>query len=224
MQLEERRKRDIAAIESAGIRSPKSDVLFQQARSSVATLFDKLLYIPRKIILLGLADSHVLHEHKEFHIDIPTNGISSSSGNDNELSNGSGNGSTNGNGTSSQSRIVRSPDRERHLPHLVPRLATIPEAEDSDSDGTEGTFVSDDREGPVPPTPGTPGAPPSPRQVLARSKSVSSATSDRTRVGDGSVRVTVYDRVQTAVLWPYQISVRILVMVLPPAKQFVPQL
>ncbi|KAI0752085.1 hypothetical protein C8Q74DRAFT_1308698 [Fomes fomentarius] len=222
VQLEERRKRDNAAIEAAGIRIPKSDVLFQQARSSVATLFDKLLYIPRAILLLGLEDPLALHEHKEFHINIPTNGLSS--GNDNGHSNGSGDGSTNGNGTSSlQSRVVRSPDREKHLPHLVPRLATIPEAEDSDSDGTEGTFVSDDREGPGPSTPGTPGAP-SPRTVLARSKSVSSATSDRTRVGDGNVHATAYDRVQTAVLWPYRFSVRILVMVLPPAKQFVPRL
>ncbi len=84
-------------------------------------------------------------------------------------------------------------------------------------------FVSDDREGSVPPTPGIPGAS-SPRQLLARSKSISSASSDRMRVGDGSVRVTVYDRVQTAVLWPYRFSVHILVMVLPPAKQFIPQI
>ncbi|KAI0742564.1 hypothetical protein C8Q80DRAFT_1108746 [Daedaleopsis nitida] len=219
IQLEERRKRDVAAFEAAGIRLPKSDAVLQQARSTLSTLVDKLLYVPRAILLFGLEDpySHSQHQHKEFRLNLPNNAFANG--------NGSGNGSTNGNGSLSHPRI-RSPDREKHLPHLVPRLATIPEAENSDSDETEGTFVSD-REGAGPTAPASP-----PRK--ARSKSVGAGSSSsgpssetgRARKADAPVptrRQMVYEFAQSAVLWPYRASVRILVAVLPPVQRVMPR-
>ncbi|KAI0702604.1 hypothetical protein C8Q76DRAFT_585370, partial [Earliella scabrosa] len=218
VQFEERRKRDVAAFEAAGIRLPPSDVLLKQARSSLATLVDKLLYIPRAILLLGLEDPYDAHQRKEgLHLNLPMNGLGNGSGN------GNGNGSTNGNGPSSLQPRIRSPDREKHLAHLAPRLETIPEAEDSDSDGT---FVSD-REGPS-----TPGAgATSPRKALARSKSGGSSGASEAGLKSGrdvkapeGTRRVMFEYVQGAVLWPYRFSVRVLVAVVPPVQHIVPRL
>ncbi|KAI0694923.1 hypothetical protein C8T65DRAFT_666270 [Cerioporus squamosus] len=186
VELDVRRKRDIAAFEAAGIRLPDRDTLFKQARSVVASVFDKVLSIPRAIIMLGLEDPHPQSERDEFRLH--------------SRSNGHGGGHANGNGTSLHPHI-RSPDREKHLTHVVPTLATIPEAADSDS---EETFV--DRDGPTSPS----------------LKSRSSSGSRRARKSPGLGQRT-FDVAQSVVLWPYRFSVRVLVAVFPPAESVLPR-
>ncbi|TFK87799.1 hypothetical protein K466DRAFT_490220 [Polyporus arcularius HHB13444] len=126
--LDERRKKDIAAFEAAGIRLPDRDTLFKQARLAVASASVKILSIPRTILMLGLEDPDHPSEGNEFRVNPRSNGHA------------------HGNGTSLHPTL-RSPDREKHFAHIVPTLETIPEAEDSDS---EDTFV--DRDGPTSPS------------------------------------------------------------------------
>lgn len=190
IQLEQRRQRDIAAFEAAGLRIPKGDAFLQQAWFSIMTAVDKILCVPRALILFGLEDPSVTQKTtspKEFRIQLPTNGV-------------------NGNGT--LHARIRSPDREKHLPHLVPRLATIPEAEDSDS---EETFVSD-KEGPPPQA--------TPQKPVRRRSTSGGASSHRHKVKTLGQRV--FEFAQDVVLWPYRFSVRVLVALLPPFKNVMP--
>ena len=191
VQLEERRKRDVAAFEAAGIRIPDKDTLFKQASSALATLLDKALSIPRTVIQLGLEDPDPQSEHTKSPLGVNTDG----------KVNGHGNGS----GTSVHLRI-RSPDREKHFSHIVgvPTLATIPEAEDSDS---EETFVDADREWPT-----------SPSRKSSRSRSISSGHVPQTR----GAKEKAFDFAQGVVLWPYRFSVRLIVVVFPPARGILP--
>ena len=187
-QLEQRRQRDMAAVEAAGVHVPKGGDILKQVRSSLSTVVDKVLYVPRAIILLGLEDPHLDHknaDHKEFRLQLPVNGV-------------------NGNGVN-HTRI-RSPDREKHLSHLIPRLATIPEAEDSDS---EGTFVSD-KEGAVTP----------PHKHARRRSGSGSSSSPRHKVKTFGQKA--FEFAQNVVLWPYRFSVRVLVAFLPPVRNVLP--
>ncbi len=195
VQLEQRRQRDIAAFEAAGVRIPKGDAFLQQAWFSLMTAVDKILCVPRALILFGLEDPCAQAQKpaspKEFRIQLPANGL-------------------NGNGT--LHARIRSPDREKHLPHLVPRLATIPEAEDSDS---EETFVSD-KEGPPPQSNGT-----SPQKHVRRRSTSGGASSHRHhKVKTFGQRV--FEFAQDVVLWPYHFSVRVIVALLPPVKTVMP--
>ncbi|KAM5538804.1 hypothetical protein V8D89_007526 [Ganoderma adspersum] len=190
IQLEQRRQRDIAAFEAAGLRIPKGDAFLQQAWFSIMTAVDKILCVPRALILFGLEDPCATQKTaspKEFRIQLPTNGV-------------------NGNGT--LHARIRSPDREKHLPHLVPRLATIPEAEDSDS---EETFVSD-KETPQPQA--------TPQKHVRRRSTSGGASSHRHKVKTLGQRV--FEFAQDVVLWPYRFSVRVLVALVPPFKNVMP--
>ncbi|TBU43032.1 hypothetical protein BD309DRAFT_991277 [Dichomitus squalens] len=193
-QLEQRRQRDMAAFEAVGIHLPKGHDLLKQARSSLATAVDKLLYVPRAIILFGLEDPYQDHnntKHEEFRLHLPVNGA-------------------NGNGVSH--RRIRSPEREKHMSHLIPRLPTIPEAEDSDS---EETFVSDKE--------GTHlDAVPVPQKHGRRSSSGGSSSSPRYR--KKTLAQKSFDFAQNLVLWPYRVSVRILVAVIPPLRNVLPHI
>ncbi|KAI0632774.1 hypothetical protein C8Q77DRAFT_1059551 [Trametes polyzona] len=184
IQLEERRRKDIAAIEAAGFRFPERAVLFEQARAHFWSLVRRVVYFRRVLWLLGL--------------DEPSKSPSSPSA---ENGNGAPHVYTSGIALTR----VRSPEREKHLTPVAPRLETIPEADDSDS---EGTFVSDKAAG----------------RSRSRSKSGSSATG-RPRVSKApSYRQQAFEYAQSAVLWPYRTSVRVLVAVLPPVAKIVPKL
>ncbi|OJT14436.1 hypothetical protein TRAPUB_9014 [Trametes pubescens] len=189
VQMEERRRKDVAALEAAGFRIPEKAVLFAQAREHFWTLVRKVLYYPRALWLFGLAE--------------PQKQASSTSGT--PLSPGE---NGNDHNTVHVSGILlnrlHSPEREKHL--ALPRLATIPEAEDSDS---EGTFVSDKEH---------------PRKgSRSRSRSRSMSASSRT-VKTPSHRSRAYEYAQDAVLWPYRFSSRVLVAVFPPVAKIVPKL
>ncbi|RPD76925.1 hypothetical protein L226DRAFT_459267 [Lentinus tigrinus ALCF2SS1-7] len=189
VEVEQRRKRDIAAFEAAGIRMPDRETLFKQARLAVACFVDKALSIPRTIILLGLDDPNSQPEHEKLRLS----------------TNGHANGHANGTNPSIHPHI-RSPDREKHFSHFgVPTLATIPEADDSDS---EETFVDADREWPT-----------SPSRKGSRSRSVSGTHVPKAR----GARQKAFDYAQCIVLWPYRFSVRVLVAVFPTAKGILPR-
>ncbi|KAI0350975.1 hypothetical protein OH77DRAFT_1524493 [Trametes cingulata] len=200
LQLEERRRRDIAAIETAGDRFPEKAVLFEKARAHFWSLIDKLLYLPRTLFLLGLEDPHS-DGHAAPHRE--SNGASN------------GNGTTTVHVTGILVNRIRSPEREKHLAHLAPRLATIPEADDSDS---EGTFVSDKGDGSV-----------NLKKVRSRSRSRSRSGSSATAGRPRNLKAPSYSQraleyAQSIVLWPYRFSVRVLVAVLPPVAKVVPKL
>ncbi|KAH9916391.1 uncharacterized protein BXZ73DRAFT_81076 [Epithele typhae] len=170
VQVEDRRKRDLAAFEAAGIRIPDGKSFLRQVQCAVVAAIDRVLYLPRALLALGLddpLDSRSMNGHGGAHL----------------------------NGNPIHHSRIRSPDREKHLAHLVPRLATIPEAEDSDSDGT---FVSD-KEGRA--------SPPS----LKLDGPVEGASA------------TALGYAQEVMLWPYWASVRVLIAVLPPVKNIVPR-
>lgn len=192
VQLEQRRQRDVAAFEVAGLRLPKGDAFLQQAWFSITSAIDKILCVPRALILFGLEDPCAAQKPaspKEFRIQLPPTGV---------------------NGNGALHARIRSPDREKHLPHLVPRLATIPEAEDSDS---EETFVSDKEAAP-------PQAQTSPQKHARRRSTSGGASAHRHRVKTFGQRV--FEFAQDVVLWPYRFSVRVLVALLPPVKSVVP--
>ncbi|KAI9057586.1 hypothetical protein FKP32DRAFT_1598168 [Trametes sanguinea] len=190
VQLEERRRKDIAAIEAAGFRLPEKSVLFKQARAYFWAFVDKVLYLSRALFLLGMDEPHVYKAP-------PTPPLEP---------NGDGNGAA-VHVTGILLNRVRSP--EKHLSHLAPRLETIPEAEDSDS---EGTFVSE-------------------RDVnsgrksgRSRSRSRSGSSITRPRVPKpASYGQRAFEYAQGAVLWPYRASVRVLVAVLPPVAKMMPK-
>ncbi|KAI1790871.1 hypothetical protein LXA43DRAFT_890285 [Ganoderma leucocontextum] len=194
VQLEQRRQRDVAAFETTGMRLPKGDAFLQQMWSSLISAVDKLLYVPRALIVFGLEDPCAQAQRptspKEFRIQLPASGV-------------------NGNGT--LHTRIRSPDREKHLSHLVPRLATIPEAENSDS---EETFVSD-KEAPSSQATGT-----SPHKHVRKRSISGGVSSHRHRVKTFGQRV--FEFAQDVVLCPYRFSVRVLVALLPPVKSVMP--
>ncbi|KAI8992849.1 hypothetical protein BD414DRAFT_482389 [Trametes punicea] len=199
LQLEERRKKDIAAIEAAGFRFPKKTILFEQARAYFWLLVDKALYLPRALLLLGLQDPHEFKEQSAPHHE----------GNGTTTPNGNGSGAVHVTGI--LINRIRSPEREKHLSHLAPRLETIPEAEDSDS---EGTFVSDkDANGNGVRKGG---------RSRSRSRSGSSAVRPR-NLKPKSFSQRAFEYTQSAVLWPYRFSVRVLVAVLPPVAKMMPE-
>ena len=199
-QLEERRRRDVAAFKAAGIHIPDGDEFFRQAQDTLRIIVDKALALPRAFIQLGLEDPP--HDTKGKAL----NGHHEES---------STNGTPDGNGVSLSPPRIRSPDREKHLPHLVPRLATIPEAEDSDSDGT---FVSE-KDHPTGSPPLSSHSPPH----MSSSRSVSA--SDLTAVHmEEPKRVSAFEFAQNVALWPYRFSARVLVAVVPPARHFLPLL
>ncbi|OSD03761.1 hypothetical protein PYCCODRAFT_1476708 [Trametes coccinea BRFM310] len=190
VQLEERRRKDIAAIEAAGFRLPEKSVLFKQARAYFWSFVDKVMYLPRALLLLGMDEPRVYNA--------PPTPPSEPNGN--------------GNGaavhvTGILLNRVRSP--EKHLAHLAPRLETIPEAEDSDS---EGTFVSEKD--------GNGGR----KSARSRSRSRSGSSITRPRVPKPtSYGQRAFEYAQGAVLWPYRASVRVLVAVLPPVARVMPK-
>lgn len=181
LQLEERRRKDISAIEAAGFRFPEKAVLFAQARAHFWSLARRVLYFPKVLWVLGLEDPRDAKTPTASPDAHGTAGTASTLG-----------------------PRIRSPEREKHLAHVVPTLATIPEANDSDS---EGTFVSD-KDG---------------SRSRSRSKSGSSSTG-RPRIVKPTYRQHAFEYAQDAVLWPYRFSARVLVAVIPPAAKLVPQL
>ncbi|CDO68090.1 hypothetical protein BN946_scf184788.g21 [Trametes cinnabarina] len=195
VQLEERRRRDIAAIEATGFRFPEKSVLFKQARTYFWSFVDKVLYFPRAFFLLGLDNVSELRGQTPRPLN--SDGAANGNGNDAAL-----------HLTGILINRVRSP--EKHLAHLAPRLDTIPEAEDSDS---EGTFVSE--------RDGNRGHKKSGR---SRSRSRSGSSITRPRVSKpASYGQRAFEYAQGAVLWPYRASVRILVAVLPPVAKVMPK-
>ncbi|KAI0370950.1 hypothetical protein BV20DRAFT_1052042 [Pilatotrama ljubarskyi] len=166
LQLEERRRNDIAAIEAAGFRFPRKAVLFEKARAHFWSLIDKLFNGTTTVHVTGILVNR-----------------------------------------------IRSPEREKHhLAHLAPRLATIPEADDSDS---EGTFVSDKGDGSASTKKG---------RSRSRSRSGSSGAARPRHLKAPSYSQLALEYAQSAVLWPYRFSVRVLVAVLPPVAKVVPTL
>ncbi|KAI0830073.1 hypothetical protein BC628DRAFT_1313566 [Trametes gibbosa] len=176
LQLEERRRKDISAIEAAGFRLPKKAVLFAQARTHFWSLVRRVLFFPQALSLLGL--------------EVPRDVKTPDSAPSPVI-------------MSTASSRIRSPEREKHFAHAVPTLATIPEVNDSDS---EGTFVSDKDGG----------------RSRSRSKSGSSS-SGRPQIAKPTYRQHAFEYAQDAVLWPYRFSARVLVAVLPPAAKLVPR-
>ncbi|KAH9887045.1 hypothetical protein C8Q73DRAFT_270713 [Cubamyces lactineus] len=201
VQMEERRKKDIAAIEAAGFRFPEKAVLFKQARAQLWSLMDKALFLPRILFFLGLEEPHEYKGRTSPDANGVTNGI-----------NGHDNGASHPTGI--LINRIRSPEREKHLAHLAPRLETIPEAEDSDS---EGTFVSESG--------GRKGG-----RSRSRSRSGGASTAPRPRglkstwMGYAyAYRQRVLEFAHGAVLWPYRFSVRIVVAVFPPIANVLPK-
>ncbi|KAI0776709.1 hypothetical protein BD413DRAFT_522099 [Trametes elegans] len=200
VHLERRRQEDMAAIEATGFRFPGKSVLFAQAREYAWLLAQKVLsYLRTLLWVLGAKDP--------FATKPPT----SPRPGGNTTVHGA-----NGNGTAQTTGIllnrIQSPERGKHVAHTAPSLATIPEAEDSDS---EGTFVSDKdgigaRKGSL-----------SRSRSRSRSRSSSSGTRPRRASTYGQYAL---EYAQGAVLWPYRLSTRILVAVLPPVEKFVPKL
>ncbi|KAH8101259.1 hypothetical protein BXZ70DRAFT_1007640 [Cristinia sonorae] len=93
-------------------------------------------------------------------------------------------------------------------PQYLTRLETIPEAEDSDS---EGTYVSDKDSNP---------ATPSKKLGTPRNGSRSRSRSDSERKGgDSPATAKIMDYAGEVVAWPYKSAVQLLVMISPPVQK-----
>ncbi|OBZ74840.1 hypothetical protein A0H81_05266 [Grifola frondosa] len=180
LQVEERRRRDIEAL-GVGFRFPHKALSYGEAQTYLSRLLGRLLEVPHTLWALGSVDYQKLRGTPAL---LQTNGIA------------------NGNGITR----IRSPDREKHFAQQ-PRLATIPEAEDSDSDGT---YVSDKETHTLSPKGKT-------RHERSRSRSSSGGNAKPAKPVPYSERAFQY--VQNLMLWPYRASVRILFAIAPPVRK-----
>jgi len=100
---------------------------------------------------------------------------------------------------------------ETTTPHFLTRLETIPEADDSDS---EGTYVSDKDSNPA-----TPSRKVSPPGKNSRSRSRSASNGRKKRAREASPQSKVVEYAMDVVTWPYKSAVQLLVMISPPVQK-----